>query len=238
MITVLSWLWRQDKARTPYKAEHVNTWAAMVRRNLSMPHRIACVTDMPQGIDPSVHIIQPPGDFEDIETSRWTNGRPRCWRRLAMFRCDAADLFGARIVSMDLDCVVAGPLDPLFDRKDDLVLFKGTAANRPYNGSLMLIRAGCRPDVFDDFSQEAAVASGQEFCGSDQAWLAHKLGWHMPTWDHRDGVYFWGRQYLDARSKLLPRLVFFPGQMKPWNARLFDGFTRLHYHADEEKVAA
>jgi hypothetical protein len=48
---------------------------------------------------------------------------------------DAADIFGERFVCMDLDCVIGGPLDPLFDRPEDLVLFKGTAPDRPYNGS-------------------------------------------------------------------------------------------------------
>jgi hypothetical protein len=51
-----------------------------------------------------------------------------------MFRSDAADIFGDRFVSMDLDCVVGRSLDPLFDRPDDLVLFKGTSIDRPYNG--------------------------------------------------------------------------------------------------------
>src|SRR5690242_3543774 len=65
MITVLTWLWHQQRGPS-YSAAHVNIWADMVRRNLSMPHRIACVTDHPEGIDPSVEIIAPPRDFEDV----------------------------------------------------------------------------------------------------------------------------------------------------------------------------
>jgi hypothetical protein len=60
MLTVLTWLWLQEGGRTAYRAEHVNAWAAMVRRNLSLPHRIACVTDMPDGIAASIDIIVPP----------------------------------------------------------------------------------------------------------------------------------------------------------------------------------
>src|SRR3546814_2656301 len=84
MITIIFWLWRQEKTRTLYTASHVNIAAAMVRRNLSMPHRIACVTDMPEGIGRSVEIITPPGEFLDISNPRWSNGRPQCYRRLSM----------------------------------------------------------------------------------------------------------------------------------------------------------
>lgn len=237
MITVLTWLWKQDKSRAEYDFNCVNVWAAMVRRNLSMPHRLACVTDIPEGIDPSVEIIAPPGDFLDITNPRWSNGRPQCYRRLSMFRRDAADIFGERFVCMDLDCVIGGPLDPLFDRKEDLVLFKGTLRNRPYNGSMMLIRAGCRPDLFEDFNQEAALESGRLFCGSDQAWLMHKLGPAMPVWDDRDGVFWFGGAYKRRDRKRALRVLFFPGSMKPWTASLVDPFTRRHYRLDLQEAA-
>lgn len=235
MITILTWFWRQSQSRAAYKAEHVNIWAGMVRRNLSMPHRVACVTDIPGGIDPSVEIIPPPGDFLDVRNPRWSNGKPQCYRRLSMFRRDAAKIFGERFVCMDLDCVIGGPLDPLFDRKDDLVLFKGTSPGRPYNGSLMMIRAGCRPQVYEDFNQAAALESGALYCGSDQAWIMHKLGPREKVWDARDGVHWYGKEY--QRSKAPPRVLFFPGGMKPWTAKLFDGFTRHHYRLEEKEAA-
>ncbi len=235
MLTVLTWLWKQPKARTAYTAKHVNVWAAMVRRNLSMPHRIACVTDMPEGVE-GVEIITPPGDFLDISNPRWSNGKPQCYRRLSMFRRDAAKIFGERFVCMDLDCVIGGPLDPLFDRPDDLVLFKGTMSNRPYNGSLMLIRAGCRPDVFDDFNQEAALESGSKFCGSDQAWLMHKLGPNEPTWGEADGVHFFTGKRRNYMS-IQPRVIFFPGRIKPWDLAPVDRFTRGNYRIETREAA-
>lgn len=184
----------------------------MVSRNLSMKHRLACVTtetDLP----PNVERIDPPGEFEEVQPV-WGPTRPNCFRRLSMFRRDAAKIFGKRFVCMDLDCVIGGPLDPLFDRPEDLVLFKGTAPTRPYNGSMMLIKAGCRPHVYEDFDQVGATLSGQRFVGSDQAWLAHSLGWNEATWDERDGVYFWRYNW---SNKLKPRVLFFPGKRKPWD---------------------
>jgi hypothetical protein len=232
LITVLSWLWRQPKERTSYSAEHVNVWADMVRRNLSMPHEIACVTDMPEGIDPDIRIIAPPGDFEDVQNPKWANGRPQCYRRLAMFRRDAAEIFGERFVCMDLDCVIADSLDPLFDRADDLVLFKGTAPGRPYNGSMMLIRAGCRPQVHELFSEAAAQEASETFIGSDQGWLAHVLGEGEATWGESDGVYWYGSQYrLRGRGKA--RVLFFPGKLKPWSIAIADKFVGDHYRMKE-----
>jgi hypothetical protein len=212
LLTVLTWLWSQPQGRTKFTTEHVAIWADMVTRNLAMPHRLACVTtetDLP----PNVERIDPPGEFEDVEPT-WGPRKPNCFRRLAMFKRDAAKTFGKRFVCMDLDCVVGGQLDPLFDRPEDLVLFKGTSEERPYNGSMMLITAGCRPQLYEDFDQAGADASGTNFVGSDQAWLAHKLGWGEATWDEGDGVYWY--QHRRWSNRLKPRLLFFPGKLKPW----------------------
>lgn len=234
MITVLSWLWSQPEGRTKFTPSHVAIWADMVRRNLSMPHRIACVTDQP--LPDGVERIDPPGDFEDVQP-RWGPQRPNCYRRLSMFRRDAARLFGRRFVCMDLDCVIGGDLDPLFNRRDDLVLFKGTEPNRPYNGSMMLIRAGCRPQLFEKFSQAAADESGDKFVGSDQSWLAHCLGWGEKTWSESDGVWWFGPHYLKQIRKAEPRVLFFPGRRKPWDMKAFP-FVRNNYRITRQKEAA
>lgn len=212
MLTVVSWLWKQPLGRTTYSTEHVWIWADMVSRHLSMKHRLACVTtetDLP----PNVERIDPPGEFEDVQP-KWGPRKPNCFRRLAMFKRDAAKTFGRRFVSIDLDCVIGAPLDPLFDRPEDLVLFKGTSEPRPYNGSMMLIRAGCRPQVYEDFDQSGADISGTEFVGSDQAWLAYKLGRNEAVWDERDGVHWYSHRRWSHRTT--PRILFFPGKVKPW----------------------
>lgn len=229
MITVLTWLWQQPGGRTKFTAEHVNIWAGMVRRHLAMSHDIACVTDTPRGIDKSIRIIKPPGDFEGI-TPHWGTHKPNCFRRLSMFRRDAGEIFGKRFVCMDLDCVIGGTLDPLFDRPEDLVLFKGTAQGRPYNGSMMLIKAGCRPKVFENFDQQKANVAGQIYVGSDQAWLAFSLGRKERVWDDRDGVHWWGSpEYKQVKTP--PKILFFPGKIKPWTIApiRIDRFTTDNY---------
>lgn len=226
MLTILTWLWSQPGMRTTYTPEHVAIWAGMVSRNLSMPHRLACVTtetDLPANVER----IDPPGDFEDVSPV-WGPQKPNCFRRLSMFRRDAAKTFGKRFVCMDLDVVIGGPLDPLFDRKEDLILYKGTHPSRPYNGSMMLIKAGCRPEVYEKFDQAGADASGAAFHGSDQAWLAHILGPDEAVWTEDDGVWHWGR-YLGHARKAKPTVLFFPGKRKPWEFNRIFPFIKNNY---------
>src|SRR4051812_18068532 len=100
--TVLAWLWLQPDSLVDYSAQHVYIFADMVHRNLSIPHRVACVTDTPEGVDPSITIIPPPREFEDVRIPTWGEHKPQCLRRLSMFRRDAAEIFGQRFVCMDL----------------------------------------------------------------------------------------------------------------------------------------
>lgn len=211
-LTVLTWLWKQPESRTVFTADHVNIWAAMVRRYCNIDIDLACVTDMPKGIDKSIRIIKPPNEFEDIYLPRWTNGRPQCLRRISMFRPDAADIFGERFVCMDLDCVIANSLDGLFSSKEDFRICKGTAKDRPYNGSLLLMTAGCRPKVYTNLNQENAIDASARFLGSDQAWIAHALGGLEAKFTPDDGI-IWSTGWFKPDSKIM----FFPGSKKPWD---------------------
>lgn len=231
MIRVMTWFWRQPGGRASYQPEHVNIWADMVRRNLSMPHTIACVTDHPEGIDPSIEIIAPPRDFESVRIPTWNEKKPQCLRRISMFRPDAGKIFGKRFVNMDLDCVIAGPLDPLFDVKDDFKMMIGTEPKaRPYNGSMLLMTAGARPQVYNDFTPERAVLAGKHFLGSDQAWIAFSLGWGEKTWSEKDGAVWFSPRYSMHPPDC--RVMFFPGNAKPWTvagSRPLDRWVRRNY---------
>lgn len=213
-LTVLCWLWSQEGGRTTYTANHVNVWADMVRRNLSIPHRIACVTDTPAGIDPRTTIIRPPGEFEAVRIPTWRRDKPQCLRRVALFRPDAAAIFGERFACMDLDVVIGGSLDPLLGTSADFKIYRGTNPDRPYNGSLFLLTAGARPQVYERFTPEGAVEAGQRFVGSDQAWISHVLGVGEQTWGPEDGIHWYGSHW--GLSDEARRLIFFPGSPKPW----------------------
>lgn len=239
MLTVLTWLWEQPGCRTTYRAQHVNIWGAMIRRHLTLPHRLACVTDIPEGINSEIEIIRPPGEFLHFHSKRWGREKPSCYRRIAMFRPDAADLFGDRFVQIDLDVVIGASLDPVLDRKEDIVLFRGTSDRRPYNGSMTLMTAGARPHVYTEFTPEGAVEASRRFVGSDQAWMCHSLGPGEATWSEEHGVWWYGSTYFKNRPvEPPPAVLFFPGRTKPWNMPEVDRFVRSNYRSVQTARAA
>jgi len=230
MLTILTWLWSQAGGRTAYTAAHVNIWADMVRRNLSMPHRLACVTDMPAGISKGIDIIEPPGEFEDVRIPTWGENRgrglPQCFRRIALFRPDAGRIFGKHFVSMDLDCVIGADLTPLFDHDYDFRMYRGTTLSRPYNGSMLQMKAGARPQVYSDFTVEGATEAGKKYLGSDQAWISYSLGPGEATWGAADGVLAYGSRHNVEAS--IQRIMFFLSPIKPWDM-LADPWIGAHY---------
>jgi hypothetical protein len=213
-LTILTWFWKQPGGRAAYSAANVNVWADMVSRNLRMPHRIACVTAHPEGIDGGIDIIAPPGDFEEIRIPTWGDDKPQCLRRIAMFRRDAADIFGPRFACMDMDSIVMGPLDPVFDRPEDFVMFRGTHRSRPYNGSLMMMNAGARPHVYETFTPEGAIKAGFRYVGSDQAWISAALGPGEATWGPEHGIH---AHNSSRNGQTDTRILFFFGNPKPWD---------------------
>jgi hypothetical protein len=127
---------------------------------------------------------------------------------------------GDRVVNLDLDMVVTGALDPLFDREDDFTILQGinTTNPCPYNGSIWMLRAGARPDVWSDFSLEnyAKFKVPVHAFPDDQGWF-HTL---MPTagaWGPKDGVYGFRKKHWPS-GEALPegaRIVAFPGWRDP-----------------------
>ena len=147
---------------------------------------------------------------------------PGCFCRLRMFDPAWQEKHGlsGRIVCIDLDSVVTGPLDALFDRPEKfVVLHGGNAVNPcPFNGSLMMLRAGSRPDVWRDFSLKHAHEAPFYEYPDDQGWLAHKIpdaaGWKAGS---ESGVYAFQKPGW-PKGEALPkdaRLVVFPGWRDP-----------------------
>lgn len=198
----------------------------MIRRHLTLPHTLAVVTNLPGDYGPDVEVIASPGEFEDVRIPTWKEARPQCFRRLSMFRKDAASIFGAdRIVCTDLDLVVCDSLDPVLDVKEDFKITRGTFASRRYNGSLISLKLGSRPHAYDDFTPEKAAQAGRKHVGSDQSWLSHCLP-DEKVWTPDDGVCFWMASYSIEKA----RMVFFAGAVKPWHLVSAGTSKEIHRH--------
>lgn len=229
-LLVMTWLWDQPEGRCRFTAQHVNIWAAMIRRHCSLDIELACVTDMPEGIDPSIRIIAPPPFHQGLKTSRWKDGRPSCYRRISLFSPDAAAIFGAeRFVSMDLDVVIGGNIDAIWDRPEDFVINGPSSKGRRfrYNGGMLLMTAGSRRVVYDEFTPAKAEEASRRFVGSDQAWISFSLGDGEAIWTEADGVV----RFNGNRSG---PMMFFPGNVKPWQ-RIQEPFVAEHYRLEGGK---
>ena len=147
---------------------------------------------------------------------------PGCFCRLRMWDPVWQEKHGlsGRIVCVDLDVVITGPLDDLFNRPEEFVILQGAnSANPcPYNGSLMMLRAGTRPDVWHDFSLEAAKKAPYYEFPDDQGWLWHKIpdaaGWKAGA---ESGVYAFQKRAWPKGTDLPKdaKMVVFPGWRDP-----------------------
>lgn len=219
MISVVVWKWAAPRGfPCSYTAEHVNRLAAAVRRHYQAPHRFICVTDDARGLDSGVGYLRDWRDHADVPSPHG-GGNPSCYRRLRAFHPDAGQWFGERFVVLDLDWVAVGDLVPLWERSDDFVIYRDPLWPGQYNGSMFMLRAGARPEVWTDFSPNISrrLAIEAKKKGSDQGWISYRLPGEA-TWGPEDGVHSY--KFGVKAGAPLPagaRVVVFHGRPKPWD---------------------
>jgi len=226
MLRVVCWLWSDPEYRFNhlfrYGPEHVNKLHNGLKRHLHIPFELCCITDLDGGFDDGIKIIPIWDDLRDMGG---------CWNRLKVFSAAMKKTIGPRFVSIDLDCVITGDVTPLFDRKDDFLIWKNVHRHTPYCGSMFMMKAGARREVWDHFNRDISLRQCREtgFVGTDQAWIGTALGPDEAVWTEADGVYSLARHI--ASAKELPdrarrkgttiglpdnaRIVFFHGARDP-----------------------
>ncbi len=198
-LTIVTWLWG-----TKYGPEYVSRLETGCRRQIGQPFNFVVAEPHPADI--------------------WWTERPGCLARVRMFdpEWQAANGIGPgdRAVCMDLDSIVTGPLDPLFDRPEPFVILGGANASNPcpFNGSLWMIRGGYAPETFYDLTAEAVAAVPFYEFPDDQAWFAARHP-DAATWQagRESGVYAFGKPGWPGGTDLPAdaRLVVFPGWRDP-----------------------
>lgn len=223
MLTVVTFKWRAPTGyRSTFAGEHVDTLRRMVARHYRKPHRFVCVTDDPAGItEPDVELFELWSDFGTVANPSGRHN-PSCYRRLRLFAKNPGSWLGERFVVLDLDAVIVGSLAPLWDRTEDFVIWKSATSGNPYNGSMWMLNAGARPQVWRDFDPNVSPRESHSagYYGSDQAWIAQSLGRGEATWGREDGVLSF-RNDVRPRGGALPpgaKVVFFHGKTDPWSA--------------------
>jgi hypothetical protein len=210
-LFVCSWLWGEK-----WPSVYAERLFAGVGRNLRQEFRSVLITDQ-VGYAAADIVCQI--DAAD----RPLLAPPGCLVRMRMFDPAWQEKIGAkkgdRIVCIDVDAVITGLLDPLFDRDDEFTIMQGFNQTNPcpLNGSLWLFRAGERHDVWTDFGIDAhrKYEVPVHSIADDQGWLHFKFP-SAKAYTPRDGVYAfkkigWGA----AGRRGLPdnaRIVAFPGR--------------------------
>lgn len=211
-LFVCSWLWGMK-----WPGIYADRLLAGLRRNIAQDFRSVLITDQP--INGSADIVCP-----IKEEDRAFLLHPGCLIRMRMFDPAWQARIGARqgdrIVCVDVDAVVIGQLDPLFDRDDEFTIMQGFNQTNPcpFNGSLWMFRAGERHDVWTDFGIDAHKRYGVPIhsIADDQGWLHFKFP-DAKAYTPKDGVFAFkkigwveekGRRKLPDNA----RFVAFPGR--------------------------
>jgi hypothetical protein len=217
MISVVCWLWpAAPRYRSQFNANYVNVFRNMIERHLHIEHEVVCITNMPKGIDPRVRIVPLWDTFAEL-ISPHGGISPACYRRLRAFSPEMKDVIGSRFISFDLDVVIVRDITPIVQRTEDFVMWGSPLRRTPYNGSLWMMTAGARKEVFEQFDPLTSPLKTRNggFHGSDQAWISYLLGSGEATWTpEKDGVY----AFMKMRRAVLPpdaRIVFFQGHHDP-----------------------
>lgn len=195
---------------------------SMLRRNLSVPHKIACITDQPHNLPKGVEAVDMPKPVQ--------GGERKCMRRMWIYS-QKAERLGERLFQLDLDLVIVGSIDALVQRQEPCVVWKSDSNvvhGYGYNPSVLLLTPGARRDVWDAYAENPKkVERAAELAGwwaktnSDQGVSSYLFqGNHPATFTAADGVMAYrviaGKR--GQRGKTLPpgaRIVSFHGPRDP-----------------------
>ena len=190
MLTVVTWRWKRPDGSSLFGPEFVNRMRNMLERRLGLPHRLLCLTDDTQGIDPRVECLPLPTEFADTF---------RCRRRMWQWSRDRASLFGPRFLAIDLDLVLTDDITPIVDRPEPLVMLRIGYANT-LSGSFILSDTGALHGAYAAYAADPVgfpKRTGLQNA-SDQAMLNLWLrGQKVAEWnERRDGfAVFFGAGY-------------------------------------------
>jgi hypothetical protein len=221
-LTFVTFRWQPTPGyRSTFPVESVYALDEMIKRHYSGPSRFVCVTDRPQELT-RVEAMPLWPDHGKIP-SPFGHSYPSCYRRLKLFAPEAVEMFGPRLVCIDLDMVIVKDITPLFDRPEDFVIWGESdfPNKQAYCGSLWMLRTGTRTKAWTEFNPKTSprTAWNAGCRGSDQGWMCYILGKHEAKWTRKDGVYSW-RKHIAPMGGKLPadaRVVAFHGKHDPWS---------------------
>lgn len=212
-VTVCTFLWGNK-----YGPQDVLFLRAMLKRHLKTEHRFLCMTERER-------IVSFPSDIERHAIKHpELLAMPGCFARLHMFDTGWQQARGikGKIINLDLDIVITGKLDRLFERDETFVILKGANSKNPcpFNGSVFMFNAGAHANLWTEFSLEKAKTIKFYQFPDDQGWFWHMLP-DAATWQcgMSSGIYAFHKPgwpwHLNNALPPDARMVVFPGAHSP-----------------------
>jgi hypothetical protein len=205
-----------------FTVDYVNRLYRGVMRNVARPTRFIAFTDDTSGLDPEIETREiPPIRLP----ATGLGGSP--WRKLALWSRDIG--LEGDLLFLDLDVVVVGPLDALFDfEPGKLAIIRDWGSKDSGNSSVMRLPAGGAPHLVDRFESEPLEK--RRLYSNEQVYLTRESG--LP-------IVFWPASWCPGfKAMMLPR---FPANLVksvklPKGARVvvFTGRPRPHEAARGE----
>ena len=149
-----------------YRAGYVNILEAMVRRNVSAtPYDFVCFTDDAEGI----HL--------DIRTASLPYDAPKWWGKMGLYMPTIPGVHTERILFLDLDTVITGPLDELLNYESEFAMAKDwptgrwpktDSQDRDGQSSVVLLKVGSMAQIWERYCRSGRPQVDRF---GDQEWI-------------------------------------------------------------------
>lgn len=138
------------KVGTKYDPEYVNRLASMVARHTTRPHTFVCFTDSPGGLN--------------VPWAPIGTDLPGWWAKLALFQ------LGVRALYLDLDTIICGNIDPLFDYAGPFAILRSFLPPSRYGSAIMAWEPGQVAHIWERFTLDVTTR-----LHGDQDWIEEQM---------------------------------------------------------------
>lgn len=165
---------------TAFGPGYVNRLYSGVRRNLSVPVRFCCMTDVAEGLHPDIEVLALPKEpfAKERDAALAVANRQGAMRKVSLFRPGVIPGLRGPVLGFDLDVVITGALDPLLDHAPGKVAMRHdwveARKGRPTgHGSVFRFDPARHGYLYEDLAA-APYAEVQTARGSEQRYTSHK----------------------------------------------------------------
>jgi hypothetical protein len=163
---------------TKFGPEYVNNLYHMVRRNITLPFRFICLTEISAGFNEAIEVLplpifkEPPPEY-----------LKKClaWRKLALFGKHYHDIKG-KVLLLDLDVVIVDNIDCFFTYSDKLCMAENWSqpGRMIGQGSVICFEMGKHSQLLEQWEKDPA--SVYKNFRTEQPYLPQVLGKEGSEW--------------------------------------------------------